>query len=320
MLKSGIPLEPALAQLCSTMRRGTIRTQLELLQTDLSQGTPFSDALAKRDLPEFYKQMVRVGVKSNNLPAVLTMLADYYQKTHILWTRMKTLLIYPTIVLAVSFGLSALLVVLYYSMAPTFAAAYMYPWPYMASDPTPWFAAMLIPVMLLGCAVLAVLIILCVPLLRRKMRWKMPGFKEAHLSRLSTSLGLLVDSGCDLKSALALLRLMETGTGMEAEIARWESRLQSGVSKFSDIGAESKIVPPLFFWMVGGQGEDLGKGLAAAGQMYYQRAIYRADIFLQAVLPVSVIGLGLVILMQMDSVFNLLSGNIVGAFQSMGSM
>jgi hypothetical protein len=59
-------------------------------------------------LPDFYKQMVRVGVKSNNLPAILTLLADYYQKAHVLWTRLKTLLIYPLIVLVLCFGLSLL--------------------------------------------------------------------------------------------------------------------------------------------------------------------------------------------------------------------
>ena len=297
------------------MRRGAFRTQLELLQTDLSQGTPFVDALAKRDLPEFYKQMVRVGVKSNNLPAVLTMLADYYQRTHILWTRMKTLLIYPAIVLVVSFSLSILLIALYWGMSASISPALGWRDGGAAPSSTPYYVGMLVPVTVLGLAVLAVLIVLGVPSLRRNARWFLPGFKEAHLSRMSSSLALLIRGGCDLKSSLALLRQMEAGTRMEDELGRWEGRMQSGVSKLADIGAGSKIVPPLFFWMVAGQGEDMELGLAQAAQMYYQRALYRADVFLQAVLPVSIVAVGVVILMQMNSVFNLLFGNAIAVFR-----
>ena len=103
MLKAGIPLEAALRQLCLSMRRGRLRSELEALQADLTQGTPLESALAGRRLPDFYKEMVRVGAKSNNLPAILTLLADYYQRVHALWTRLKTLLIYPLIVLVILF-------------------------------------------------------------------------------------------------------------------------------------------------------------------------------------------------------------------------
>ena len=56
----------------------------------------------------------------------------------------------------------------------------------------------------------------------------MPGFKEAHLSRFSSALALMLKTGCDMKSALALLRQMERGTKMEKELAVWESRLAEG--------------------------------------------------------------------------------------------
>ena len=80
MLKSGIPLEGALRQLCGDMRRGALRTELELLEADLAQGVPLAAALAKRKLPEFYSRMLQVGVAANNLPGVLTLLADYYEQ------------------------------------------------------------------------------------------------------------------------------------------------------------------------------------------------------------------------------------------------
>src|SRR5580658_3726919 len=110
MLKAGLPLETALRQTCAGLRRQRWRTEFERLQADLGQGVPLEKALDARKLPELYKQTVKVGAKSNNLPGLLTLLADHYQKTSFLWTRLKGLMIYPALVLLTALGLSVLLV------------------------------------------------------------------------------------------------------------------------------------------------------------------------------------------------------------------
>ena len=101
MLKSGVPLEGSLHQLCSTMNRGKLRSELQALEQDLTKGKPLNEALDSRKLPEFYVKMMKVGMKSNNLPAVLTMLADYYSRVNNLRTRLKGILVYPAIILVV---------------------------------------------------------------------------------------------------------------------------------------------------------------------------------------------------------------------------
>jgi len=68
MLKSGIPLEGALRQLCANMRRGPCRRELEALERDLARGVPLKDALAARKLPEFYVRMIQLGAQSNDFP------------------------------------------------------------------------------------------------------------------------------------------------------------------------------------------------------------------------------------------------------------
>ena len=47
--------------------------------------------------------MVEAGVASNDLPGVLVMLADYYQRANLIWTRLKGLLVYPVLVLCAAF-------------------------------------------------------------------------------------------------------------------------------------------------------------------------------------------------------------------------
>jgi type II secretory pathway component PulF len=314
MLKSGIPLEPALRQMCASMRRGQFRTEFEALEADLGRGVPLETALASRQFPDFYKQMVRVGIKSDNLPAILTLLADYYQKAHLLWTRLKTLLIYPLIVLVFCFGLSLLLIGIAGPLSASIGTALEMPREdpegYFIDNPTSgvmtFAPSLFMPPLILGLLVVAVLAVLAVPPWRKKARWILPGFKEAHLSRLSSALALMIRTGCDLKTALPLLRQMESGTKMGTELARWETRLAEGVSKFADLGANSTVVPPLFFWLVAGQGEDLELGLMQAAQMYYDRAIYRSDLFLQTVLPVSVLALGVVITLQLTLLIHFL--------------
>jgi hypothetical protein len=57
-------------------------------------------------------------------------------------------------------------------------------------------------------------------------------------------------------------------------------------------------VPPLFVWLVAGSGEDWAGGFRQAAKIYFDRARHRVEVLLYAALPVSVLGLGLLILSQ----------------------
>jgi type II secretory pathway component PulF len=109
MLRDGIPLEGALRRLCQEMRRGQLRDELQTLEADLANGVPMANALKPRQLPELYKRMILVGVKSGDLPGALTMLADYFERQGNLWMRLKSLMVYPLIVLFAAFSLSCFL-------------------------------------------------------------------------------------------------------------------------------------------------------------------------------------------------------------------
>jgi type II secretory pathway component PulF len=91
------------------MKSGTLRAELELLERELADGTPLPAALARRKLPVFYQRMLELGARSNDLPGVLTLLADHNQRANALWTRLKGLLVYPLLVIGVSLGLTLLL-------------------------------------------------------------------------------------------------------------------------------------------------------------------------------------------------------------------
>jgi len=303
MLKSGLPLEAALRRTCAGMRRQRWRTEFDRLQADLSQGIPLEKALEARKLPDLYKQMVKVGAKSNNLPGLLTLLADHYQKTSFLWTRLKGLMIYPALVLLTALGLSILLVSQRARFAELFLPSVMNADAYVFYD-----AGSIMPALVLGTLTALVLLVLIVPPLRKAARSWLPGFKEAHLSRLASSLGLLLKGGVDLGAALGLVRRLESGGRVGRELTLWEHELSQGAGQLSDMGAKTRAIPPLFFWLAAGEGEDLGAGLARAAEIYYARAAYKADLILNSVLPITVVALGLIIVIQIFSTINLVTG------------
>jgi type II secretory pathway component PulF len=135
----------------------------------------------------------------------------------------------------------------------------------------------------------------------------LPGVKEAYLSRFASSLQLLIKSGCNLQTSLGLMRQLERGTPMEAELAQWQSRVAQGHGTFGQMTSGGTRMPPLFLWMVSSEGEDWVTGLTRAAETYYLRAVYKTDLLLNAAMPVAILFLGALIFMQLFSMMNLMS-------------
>jgi type II secretory pathway component PulF len=302
MLRDGIPLEGALRRLCQEMRRGNLRDELQMLEADLAKGTPMTDALAPRQLPELYKRMILVGVKSGDLPGALTMLADYFQRQNSIWTRLKSMMTYPLIVMFVAFLISLVLAFLWTqvigpSMMGVFGGMNM-------RMPAATLLALsslqgiwVFPVSL-GIVFLLMLSIVFLPGLRGKYLWRLPAFKEATISRIASSLTLLLKNGINLPDAIGLVEQLETSTAASADLQQWQKKLAAGTVKFSEVAAGNRLVPPLFVWVVASAGEDMIAGFSRAAEIYYSRAIYRTEVALYSVLPVASLFLGAVVLSQ----------------------
>jgi type IV pilus assembly protein PilC len=302
MLRDGIPLEGALRRLCQEMRAGSLRTELQSLEADLARGTPMADALPPRQLPELYKHMILVGVKSGDLPGALTMLADYFQRQNNVWTRLKSMMTYPLIVMFVAFLISLVLAAawncvigpafkdIYSGMGMMLPAATLFA---LGTLQTIW----IFPVTL-GILFLVMVAVIFLPSLRGKLLWRLPAFKEATVSRIASSLTLLLKNGVNLPDAIGLVEQLETSTAATADLRQWRRKLAAGTAKFSEVAAGSRLIPPLFVWVVSSAGEDLAAGFNRAAEIYHSRAIYRTEVALYSVLPVASLFLGAVVLSQ----------------------
>ena len=300
MLREGIPLEGALRRLCQEMRRGQLRDELQTLEADLANGVPMADALQPRQLPELYKRMILVGVKSGDLPGALTMLADYFQRQNNVWTRLKSMMTYPLIVMFAGFLVSIALAFIWTcvigpSMRDMFGGMGMrlpgFTLFVLNTLQTIW----IFPVVL-GVLLVFMISIVFLPQLRGKYLWRLPAFKEATVSRIASSVVLLLKSGVPLPEALGLVEQLETSPAATADLQQWRKRLAAGVVKFSEVAAGSRLIPPLFVWVVASAGEDLTDGFNRAAEIYHSRAIYRTEVALFSVLPIASLFLGGVVL------------------------
>jgi len=302
MLRDGIPLEGALKRLCQEMRRSPARDELQALEAELAKGTPMAAALKPRQLPELYKRMILVGVKSGDLPGALTMLADYFQNQNNVWTRLKSMMTYPLIVMFVAFVVSLALAFFWTCIiGPSFGdmfggmgvqmpAATLFA---LGSLKSIW----VFPFML-GALFIFMAAIVLLPGLRGKFLWRLPAFKEATVSRIASSLSLLMKNGVPLPEAIGLVEQLETSSAAAADLQQWRSRIAAGAVKFSEIASGNRLVPPMFVWIVASAGEDVTAGFSRAAEIYHSRALYRTEVALFSVLPIASLFLGALVISQ----------------------
>ena len=302
MLRDGIPLEGALRRLCQEMRSGSLRDNLQALEADLAKGTPISAALAPREFPELYKKMILVGVKSGDLPGSLTMLADYFQRQYQIWTRLKSMMTYPLIVMFVAFLISLLLAFMWNCViGPSFKDMFagmgiMMPGATIFAFET--LQSIWIFPVALGLLFGFMLSVVFLPVMRGKVLWRLPAFKEATIARVAASLNLLLKNGVNLPEAVGLAKELENSPAVAADMRRWEIKLAAGTAKFSDVAAGNTMIPPMFVWIVSGAGENLAAGFQRAAEIYHSRAIYRTEVALFSVLPIASLFLGAVVISQ----------------------
>ncbi len=302
MLRDGIPLEGALKRLCSEMRAGSLRDELQAIEGDLARGVPMAEALQPRQLPELYKRMIVVGVKSNDLPGALTMLADYFQRQNQVWTRLKSMMTYPISVLVVALLISLILSGAWaWVIGPAFKGIFggmgirLPGFTIFVLETLDSIWAFPVAILLILLMTLAVIFL---PFIREKFLWRLPAFKEATVSRIASSIHLLLKNGVALPEAIGLAEQLETSPRAVADLHQWRQKLADGVGKFSEISAGNQMIPPMFTWLVSGSGENLADGFQRAAEIYHSRAIYRTEVALYTVLPIATLFLGAVVISQ----------------------
>jgi type II secretory pathway component PulF len=155
-----------------------------------------------------------------------------------------------------------------------------------------------VPPFLFALALLFAFAVIVSRRLRAKVCSRLPAFRDASVAQTSSALWIMLKSGVNLRDALALLEQLELDTPAGKDIAAWRQRLAAGHAKFSEIATESRAFPALFIWMVSNSGEDMVAGFKRAADIYQGKFQRHTETLLYAVLPASIIILGLMIAAQ----------------------
>jgi type II secretory pathway component PulF len=301
MLREGIPLEGALRQLAQGMSRGTLRQEMEKLGADLSAGVPLKEALARGQLPPLYARMLEIGARSNDLPAMLTLLADHYHRTNSLWTRLKGLLLYPVMVIGLSLCLTVVLCVLSNRIYSLFGRE-------LYHMPAVLILTLWAPPVCLAIAALFVIMVFASRRLRDKLRWRLPAFREASLAQLASAMALMIERGATLSEALSLAEGLEPNTAAATSLAQWRAQIEAGSG--SPARWQAASFPPLFLWLIQSAGENVAGGFRKAANLYQARAAYKTDLALYGALPISILFVGQFVFWQLVPLFRALAGTV----------
>ncbi|MCM8781258.1 MAG: type II secretion system F family protein, partial [Candidatus Omnitrophica bacterium] len=119
MIDAGIPLVQALGILGEQIENANLKSVVLNIRQDIEGGMSFCDALAKYPgiFSELFVNMARAGEASGMLDEVLDRLATYLEKTSALNRKIRSSLVYPTVVVTVAILITIFLLV---KVVPTF--------------------------------------------------------------------------------------------------------------------------------------------------------------------------------------------------------
>ncbi len=309
LLRAGVPLDRALEMLIDLAETEAERRLLADLLGDVRGGSALADAMEAR--PEvfgrFQVSMVRAAEAGGALDQVLARLADFIEQLQELKASVRTALIYPAILVAVT--LLSLLVLLVY-VIPQFATLFegvgqALPLPTRVVMGVAGFVRdwgwLLLALPLL--ALLGLRRALRSPAFRRRLDGWLLGLPlvgdlllKIQTSVFARTLGTLLSSGVPLLAALRIVRDTLTNRVLAEAVERVIESAREGGGLAAPIQASHRF-PPLAVHLIG-VGEESGQLDAMLVQLaeVYDREVRLAIRRLLALLePMLIMGLGLVV-------------------------
>lgn len=113
MMKSGVPLVQSFEIIAGGQKNPRLKEMLEDIKTSIESGSTLNEALGRHPVQfdELYRNLVKAGEGAGVLDTVLDTIASYKENTEMLKSKIKKALLYPAIVIAVAFLVSAILLI-----------------------------------------------------------------------------------------------------------------------------------------------------------------------------------------------------------------
>ncbi|GJH03532.1 type II secretion system F family protein [Paraburkholderia terrae] len=308
LLTAGLSIVEGLEALVEREGNARLRGILERLLAGLREGKRFSSLLAEQPdvFPPLYVGIVRAAEGTSDLPRSLQRYVDYQARIDMVRNKLISSAIYPSILFIVGGGVSTFLITF---VVPRFATIYegtgrSLPWmsqalldwgKFAAAHGLPLLAAAIAVAIAGGAAVRATIARVGLVSLLGRLPLLGPHLRIYQLSRLYLTLGMLLEGGIPIVSA------METAGGtispaLRDGLLRARAAVQAGAPLSSSFHAENLTTPiSLRMLRVGERSGELGNMLTQSAAFYDGEISRWIDRFTRMFEPLLMSAIGLVV-------------------------
>lgn len=328
MVNAGLPILQGLNIIAEQADNKAFRKILEKVRDDISNGLPLSDAMAKhpKAFSQLYVSMIRAGEQGGILDAIFQRLSEYMEKADQLQRKIKSALMYPTVVFSVAILIVIFLMI---KVIPTFEDVYKgfggnLPGPTMIVISISRFCASWRFIFVVAGFVLFVVALMFYRKTKTgayqldNLLLNLPIFgslvRKGAVARFARTLGTLVKSGVPIMDAMETVGKTSGNLVVERAIQAARDSIKEGKTLAEPL-KKSKVFPPMVIQMVS-VGEETGALDTMLGKIadFYEEEVDTAVEGLTSIIePILIVFLGLTIgfmvIAMFMPMFNL--GNLV---------
>lgn len=282
MIDSGIPLVQALEILSEQIENKGFQRIMQDVKKDVAAGSSFQEALSKHPqaFSPLFISMVKAGESSGSLDSIMDRLAAYIEKTDSLMRKVRSALIYPSVVSGMAVVITLILLM---KVVPVFKNIFT---DFGGELPLPTqilvtISDFLIHNFILWAGATALGLVALGRFLKTSrgvwifdnFKLKMPVFgviiRKVAVSKFSRTLATLVKSGVPILSALEIVGKTSGNKVIENAVSKVRSSIREGENITTPL-MRAKVFPPLVVRMiaVGEQTGELEKMLTKIADFY----------------------------------------------------
>ena len=311
LLDAGLPLIRSLKTLARQAKNPVVKSTLEETATSVEGGSTFSEALAQhpKSFDKLYLNMIRAGEAAGKLELILDRLAVFREKAAKIQGKVKSAMVYPTIVMTIAIIITSGLMIF---IVPKFEKTFT---ELLEGAPLPALtqfvmgiskvmignAAYIIPGIIVG--VIAFRFILKVPFLRYYIDWvkyNIPLFgpivSRSAISKFARTLGTLMGSGVPILNALTIVKETAGNEVVSQAVQKVYDAVKEGEGMAAPLQL-TKIFPEMVISMIE-VGEETGKlpeMLDKIADTYDEEVDNAVSALTSMIEPVMMVGLAVVV-------------------------
>jgi type IV pilus assembly protein PilC len=317
LLRAGYPILKSLELITGRTKNVHLKELLQEVETDVRSGRALSEAFDshEKEFGKVYIAALMAGEQSGNLPGTIGRYIDYAKVIAQTRTRIRTALLYPSLLVVLAFVLIAILVNF---ILPRFAGFYADFGAQLPRITRLLIAAagglrMVMPFLLLFLVILVVLL----PRLKRNEKFlmfmersklKIPYANrirvETAISLFSRTLSLLLEAGITLLPGLPIACQAIPNKFLMKQTRHLPDNIRHGET-LSDSLEKTGFFTPLATDMIriGENSANLHGMLREVADVYDQRIQARIDTFVSLIEPVIIIAMGMIVALMLLAVY-----------------